>query len=140
MFVYIFLNLTITPKRKGYNMKIEKIILKNFAAVKNAMNANEIEIDFTNSQNKICILVGPNGSGKTTLLSMFHPFADLGNLDVRNGMKLILDKKDGYKEIVIRKDHDIFYVIKHYYTAHKDKNHSVKSYIEKNGEYGELPF
>ena len=113
-------------------MKIEKIILRNFAAVKNAMSANEILIDFSKSINKICLLIGPNGSGKTTILSLLNPFADLGNLDVRNGNNLILKNKDGYKEIHIRKDED-YYIIKHFYTHHKDKNHSVKSYIEKNG-------
>ena len=113
-------------------MKIEKLILENFAAVANAMNANKIEIDFSKSINKICLLIGPNGSGKTTILSLLNPFADLGNLDVRNGNNLILKNKDGYKEIHIKKEKD-YYIIKHYYTAHKDKSHSVKSYIEKNG-------
>lgn len=130
--------LLIIYNRKNFNlgdekMKIEKLILKNFAAVKNAMNANTLEIDFSQSQNKICLLIGPNGSGKTTILSMLHPFSDLGNLDIRNTNKLILENKDGYKEIQIRKNDDL-YIIKHFYTAHKGKNHSVKSYIELNGK------
>lgn len=113
-------------------MKINKLKLKNFSAVKNAMNANEIEIDFSCATNKICLLIGENGSGKTTILSQLHPFSDVGNLDVRNGNKLILENKDGYKEIEISKGNDI-YVIKHFYTHQKEKNHSVKSYIFKNG-------
>ena len=113
-------------------MKINKLILRNFSAVKNAMNANEVEIDFRSAKNKICLLVGPNGSGKTTLLGMLQPFADVGNLDVRNGNKLILEGKEGYKEIEIQKGKDT-YVIKHFYSPQKDKNHSVKSYITKNG-------
>ena len=112
-------------------MKILKIILENFSAVKNSMNSNRIAIDFSNTQNKICLLIGPNGSGKTTILSMLQPFADVGGLDIRNGNSLILKDKEGYKEIQIKKNKDI-YVIKHYYTPHKDKNHSVKSYISKN--------
>ena len=100
-------------------MKILKIILRNFSAVKNAMNTNEVEIDFTNSTNKICLIIGRNGSGKTTMLSMLHPFSDLGNLDVRNGNGLVLEDKEGYKEIHIKKNNDI-YVIKHSYTPHKD--------------------
>ena len=114
-------------------MKIEKLILKNFASIYNAMNAKEISIDFSMMKNKICLLIGKNGSGKSSILSVLNPFADLGNLDVRNNQPLILKDKDGYKEIHIRKDDD-FYIIKHIYTAHKDKSHSVKSYIEKNGE------
>lgn len=113
-------------------MKILSIQLENFTAIKNAMNTNKVFIDFSDTVNKICLIIGPNGSGKTTLLSMLHPFADLGNLDIRNGNDLVLKDKDGYKEIKIRKGDDI-YTIKHFYTAHKDKNHSVKSYIEKNG-------
>lgn len=113
-------------------MKITEIILENFAAIHNAMNAKKIRIDFTKAKNNICLLIGPNGSGKTTILSLLTPFADLGNLDIRNGNNLILKNRDGYKEIHIAKDEDM-YVIKHYYTHHKDKNHSVKSYIEKNG-------
>lgn len=112
-------------------MKITKIILKNFSAVKNAMDTNSIEIDFSSAINKICLIIGKNGSGKTTILSMLHPFADLGNLDIRNGNGLVLDGKEGYKEIHIKRKNDI-YVIKHYYTPHKGKNHSVKSYISKN--------
>ena len=113
-------------------MKIEKIILRNFSAINNAMNTNEIEIDFSNMQNKICLIIGDNGRGKTSLLSLLNPFAGVGNLDVRDGLNLILENKDGYKEIHIR-NFDDYYIIKHFYTAHKDKNHSVKSYIEKNG-------
>lgn len=113
-------------------MKIEKIILRNFSAINNAMNTNEIEIDFSNMQNKICLIIGDNGRGKTSLLSLLNPFAGVGNLDVRDGLNLILENKDGYKEIHIRNFND-YYIIKHFYTAHKDKNHSVKSYIEKNG-------
>lgn len=114
-------------------MRIEKIILKNFSAIKLVMKCNEISIDFTEGKNKICLLVGRNGSGKTTLLSLLHPFAGLGNLDVRDGNDLILKDKEGYKEIHIRNDND-YYIIKHYYYPHKDKSHSVKSYICKNDD------
>ena len=113
-------------------MKIEKIILKNFSAIKNAMDANELSIDFGSSRNNICLIIGPNGSGKTTLLSLLTPFSNLGNLDVRDGNELILDNKEGYKELHIRDGND-YYVIRHFYTPHKDKSHSTKSYIEKNG-------
>lgn len=113
-------------------MKIMKICLKNFKAVRKAVGTTELSIDFSNTVNRICLIIGPNGSGKTTLLSMLHPFADLGNLDIRNGNNLIIDNKEGYKEILIRKKEDI-YTVKHFYTPHKNKNHSVKSYIAKNG-------
>ena len=113
-------------------MKIEKIILKNFAAIDNAMKCKEFSIDFSKAINKVCLLIGPNGSGKTTILSLLHPFAGIGNLDVRDSLNLILDGENGYKEITISNGDDV-YLIKHFYTPHKDKNHSVKSYISKNG-------
>ena len=113
-------------------MKIEKLILKNFSAVYNAMNAKSLVIDFSKSKNKICLLLAKNGGGKTTILSQLTPFADVGNLDVRNNQPLILKNEEGYKEIHIRKDNNL-YIIKHIYTPHKDKSHSTKSYIEKNG-------
>ena len=113
-------------------MKIEKIILKNFSAIKNAMETNELTIDFSESKNNICLIIGPNGSGKTTLMSLLTPFSGLGNLDIRDGNELILEKKDGYKEIHIR-DNDDYFIIKHFYTPHEGKSHSVKSYLLKNG-------
>lgn len=112
-------------------MKIEKLILREFIGIKLAMNATEIEIDFTKAKNKLCIFIGDNGSGKTTTLSLLNPFASLGNLDVRDGNGIITKGKDGYKEIHIRNDEDL-YVIKHFYTAAKE-SHTVKSYIAKNG-------
>lgn len=114
-------------------MKIEYIKLNNFANIYTAMNTKEISIDFGKCKNKIILLTGANGSGKTSLLSCLHPFATNSNMDVRNDNSLVMSGKDGYKEIHIVDDGNL-YVIKHYYTAKKDSSsHSVKSYIERNG-------
>ena len=113
-------------------MWIKHIILENFASVKVGMKTNQIEIDFSNHQNKVCLLVAPNGTGKTSLLSTFTPFASLGNLDVRDSTNLIISGMNGYKEITII-DQENEYLIKHFYAPNKD-SHSVKSYIMKNGE------
>ena len=75
-------------------MKILKLVLNNFNAIKNAMDTTELSIDFSTTVNKICLMIGPNGSGKTTVLSMLHPFSDVGNLDVRNSNSLIIPNKD----------------------------------------------
>lgn len=114
-------------------MKITRFILENFSNIDTAMNANRIEIDFSKVKNKIILLIGPNGSGKTSLLSLLTPFATVGDLDIRKSSNLILEGKDGYKEIEIINNDDI-YIIKHFYTPKKPDGHSVKSYIMKNGE------
>ena len=113
-------------------MWIKHVILENFASIKVGMKTDRLELDFNNRENKICLLVAPNGYGKTSLLSTLTPFATLGDLDVRNSNGVIIDDKDGYKEIeIISGDDD--YLIKHFYTKTKT-GHSVKSYISKNGE------
>lgn len=132
MFIHFHFNLKITLKQGEKKMKIEKVVLRNFSAIANAMKTNELTIDFSTAKNNICLIIGPNGSGKTTLMSLLTPFSDLGNLDIRNGNELILEDKEGYKEIDIIDGEDE-YILKHFYSPHKGKNHSVKSYIMKNG-------
>ena len=113
-------------------MKITYLKLKNFVNIKAGMKKTEVEIDFGKSKNKLILLCGPNGSGKTSLLSEMHPFANSGNMDVRGDVNLIIEGKDGYKEIHIRDKEDL-YVIKHFYMFSK-KTKSVKSFIMKNGK------
>lgn len=112
-------------------LKITYIKLRNFANIKTAMNTREIEIYFDKGKNKIVLITGPNGGGKTSLLSCLHPFANNGNLDVRNDNPLVIIGEDGYKEIHYLDGVDV-YVIKHFYT-HSKETHNIKSYIEKNG-------
>ena len=113
-------------------MKITYLKLKNFVNIKAGMKKTEVEVDFSKSKNKLILLCGPNGSGKTSLLSEMHPFANSGNMDVRGDANLIIEGKDGYKEIHIQ-DKEDNYVIKHFYMFSK-KNKSVKSFIMKNGK------
>ena len=96
-------------------MKILYIQLKNFASIKTAMKADSIKIDFTKCKNKIVLLTGANGSGKTSILSCLHPFATNGNLDVRSDQPLVEVGSEGYKEIHIEDDGNL-YIIKHFYT------------------------
>lgn len=112
-------------------MKITYLKLKNFINIYAGMKKKEIEIDFSKSENRLIVLVGKNGSGKTSILSELHPFASCGNMDVRSDVCLIMENHDGYKEIHIQ-DNDDLYIIKHNYLF-KNKTKSVKSFISKNG-------
>lgn len=112
-------------------MKINYLILENFSNIETSMNTNRVKIDFTKATNRVILLVGRNGSGKTSILSMLTPFADVGGLDVRKSSHLVIEGRDGYKEIQIQKD-DSVYTIKHYYTSKKGGGHTIKSYIEKD--------
>ena len=112
-------------------MKITYLELENFEAVKHCMNTSKLRIDFSKSENKICLFIGPNGSGKTTILSLLNPFATLGNLDVRDSYNLIIPHKNGKK--IIHIDHGTdHYEILHFYTAAKE-SHTTKSFLSKNG-------
>ena len=111
-------------------MKITYLKLENFVNIKAGMKKTKIEIDLSKCNNSLVLLCGPNGSGKTSLLSELHPFANSGNMDVRGETNLIIDGKDGYKEIHIKDGNDI-YIIKHHYLFSK-KTKSVKSFISKN--------
>ena len=112
-------------------MKITYLKLENFVNIKAGMKKTKVEIDLTKSKNNLVLLCGPNGSGKTSLLSELHPFANSGNMDVRGETNLIIEGKDGYKEVHITDEEDK-YIIKHHYLFSK-KTKSVKSFISKNG-------
>lgn len=112
-------------------MKILYLKLKNFSSIYSAMKRREVEIDFSKSKNRVILFIGDNGSGKTSILSQLHPFSTPGNMDVRNGADIIIDGEDGYKEIHIKHNDDV-YVIKHHYLYKSNKG--MKSYISKNGK------
>lgn len=113
-------------------MRIEKLILKNWATIYTAMDgAQHIEIDFGKSKNIITLFLGPNGCGKTSVLSTLHPFAYSGSFDTRNDKNLFLDDSVGYKEIHYSHNGSL-YIIKHHYTPTKT-GRSVKSFISKDG-------
>lgn len=112
-------------------MRITYLCLKNFASIFTSMKKKKLEIDISKSKNKVIILVGKNGSGKTSILSNLHPFANPGNMDVRNNEDLILDGHEGYKEIHYI-HYDDKYIIKHHYSQTKT-GRTIKSFISKNG-------
>jgi len=50
-------------------LKITRLKLINFIGISHGLNKNEIEIDFSKSNNKMVMLLGRNGSGKSTIMS-----------------------------------------------------------------------
>jgi len=113
-------------------MKILYLKLKNYASIYTAMGLKEIEIDFSKSKNNVILFVGKNGSGKTSLLSALHPFPYYGSMDPRNGTSIIREDKDGFKEIHIKNNDDV-YKIQHHYKNSK-KGIVLKCFIQKNNE------
>lgn len=115
-------------------MKITYFKLENSAGILTGSDKNSIEIDFSNSSNKIISIQGCNGSGKSTLISALTPFSSVSSsIDERGSLSFIKEKLDGYKEIHYRDGEDNF-IIKHFFKAQKQGGHSVKSYFSKNGK------
>jgi hypothetical protein len=112
-------------------LRINRLYLKNFAAIFAALGRNEIELDFTINSRIINIFVGQMGSGKTAILSQLQPFSNLGTLDVRNSNDQILTGENGEK-IIEYSSNGSEYLIDHKYIW-SGKSHSTKSYISKNG-------
>jgi DNA repair exonuclease SbcCD ATPase subunit len=114
-------------------MKILYLKLVNFADVYAAMHVNEIDFDFKDITKPIIQIYGKNRSGKTVLIQKMHPFSSINlNGDDRNDEPLILDGKNGMKQIIYDVDGDV-YVITHTYKA-TSHGHTVSSSIIKNGE------
>lgn len=113
-------------------MRIIELTLENFSGIYATMYTYYVHLDLRNQKHKICLITGPNGHGKTVLLSQLNPFATLGTVDERDALPLIIEGKEGHKQIIIENKNDE-YIIDHFYTPNK-KTHSIKSYIKKNSE------
>lgn len=113
-------------------MKIKRLKLKNISAIFSTLDLKTIEIDFTKMIHEILLFIGTNGSCKTYIMSQLHPFAFVGNVDVRNGQDMFIEGEDGLKEIEYLTDNGDEYLIRHHYIYQK-KGRKVHSYIEKNG-------
>ena len=115
-------------------MKIVSLELVNFSRVYSGIGKTRVFIDLLNSDNEINLFLGVNGSGKSSIMGCFHPFAYNSAIgDNTSNSDLIIEGKDGKKEIVITYGEDV-YRIQHIYTRKKDGTISVKSYIMKNNE------
>ena len=115
-------------------MKIDKVILENFALIRSGMGINKIELDFaTNQKHRINLILGNNGTGKTALLSNLHPYAFLGNLDSRDDFDIIIPGVDGLKEITFSDKKNTYEITHRYRWKGEKESRSIASYIKKNG-------
>lgn len=108
-------------------MRIEKIILENFAGIFAGTHKTKIEIDFSNNKNNIIVLNAGNGSGKTTLLSLLHPLR--GTFDSRTD--IVLKGEVGHSKCWLSHNgHN--YITEHFYGKSKNKSFFMKDGIELN--------
>ena len=116
-------------------MRIEYMMLENFAMVKSGMGLDKLELDFHGFKNVITLIVGNNGTGKTgAVLSNLHPYAGLGHLEARDDSDIIIPGKDGHKIIIFKtKKHE--YYIEHFYQYQgKKRSRKISSYCKKDGK------
>ena len=57
-------------------MRYTYMKLTNYIGIYNGMGLYEIEIDFTKTQHKVCVIKGTNGSGKSTIMNALSLFPD----------------------------------------------------------------
>lgn len=57
-------------------MRINYLELRNYAGIYNGMELNELVIDFSKCQHKICLIKGDNGSGKSTIMKALNPLPE----------------------------------------------------------------
>ena len=92
-------------------MRIEYMMLENFAMVKSGMGLDKLELDFHGFKNVITLIVGNNGTGKTgAVLSNLHPYAGLGHLEARDDSDIIIPGKDGHKIIIFKTKKHEYYI------------------------------
>lgn len=116
-----------------HNVKITKIVLKNFIGIRNGLGKTELNLDISKlgDKNIICIL-GDNGTGKSTLSSVLHPLP--GTTDKRN--KFIIEDKEGLKKIYYDRSDGCKYECKLVYSPSKT-GHTTKGFIKKISKDGE---
>lgn len=115
-------------------MRIEYLLLENFAVVESAMGLNKLELDFRKHKNRITLILGGNGSGKTGgILANLHPYAGLGHLEEREDADIIAPGKKGRKVIIFStKKHE--YYIEHIYQFQGDnRGRKISSFCKKDG-------
>lgn len=109
--------------------RILRLKLVNFIGIYAGMGVTTFEVDFTQTEKRTIILVGANGSGKTTVQSCLTPFASTFD----NRSTIIIEGKEGLKEIDIIQD-GIIYRIIHHYGLRKNQSFITKVNLDGSEE------
>lgn len=114
-------------------MRFTYLRLTNYIGIYNGMGLYDIEIDFSKSLHKICVIKGTNGSGKSTIMNALSLFPD--------GYSAFIPDKSAFKEVrVLNKG--IVYSMKFYSdVSPSGSRQTTKAYISKmdaNGNFIEL--
>lgn len=106
-------------------MRFLYVKLTGYIGIYNGLGLSEIEIDFSNTRNKICIISGPNGVGKSTL---------------NNALNILPDGNDNFVpsmnagKYIRLTDGENIYDINISHPIDKNNNRAVsKASIKKNG-------
>lgn len=113
-------------------VKLTRLKLVNYIGVFLGTGLTELEIDRTNSNNNIILLVGNNGSGKTSVLSEITPIP-LEHLGSRTKSR-ILDGKVGIKELDYLVDNVILYKIKIIFDPKKPTKCFIRKIVDNSDQ------
>lgn len=106
-------------------MRYKYACFKSYIGFKNGMGLDKVEIDFSKSINKICLLRGANGVGKSTLMDALSPFPDPSTSYVPN--------QDAEKILILENQGDEYYIKISSPSDGKGGRKTTKATIMKNG-------
>lgn len=106
-------------------MRFLYVKLTGYIGIYNGLGLSQIEIDFTKSQNKICVITGPNGSGKSTLLNALSILPD--------GNENFVPTLSASKQLQILDDGTIYDIFINHPLDGRGNRSVTKVSIKKNG-------
>lgn len=92
-------------------MKFLKAKFHHWTGIRLGLGVDDLELDFTKSKNRICLVLGTNGSGKTTILEGLTLFTDIYSAQRDSNDFIDVDEsgnKDGYRHIYFQNGNDVF--------------------------------
>ena len=108
-------------------MRYTYLKLTNYIGIYNGMGLYEIEIDFSKSIHKVCVIKGTNGSGKSTIMNALSLFPD-GNSSFIPDMPA--------SKIIRILYNGITYEIKFYHEIKNGNRETTKAYIATLDAFG----